>query len=213
MTSGELSTVNGASLIAKAQGAFLAAASGDALGWPQEDRSSRIGKPAGDLVLTEFQEWRRKSGGRFYPYEELILIGEYSDDTQLLLCTARSLLYGSQWWHHLTKRELPTWSLYERGGGRATKHAVGMWLTGREPWSSTQKEDRQHYFEAGGNGVAMRIMPHCLVGVAENDFGVVARNILANGICTHGHPRALIGALAYGYAVWTAFRETAPLQY
>src|SRR6266446_9854609 len=214
MTSVDLSKTNGISLVTKAQGAFLAAAIGDALGWPQEDRSSRIGKPTGsmkDLPPAEFQEWKRRSGGRFYPHEELILAGEYSDDTQLLLCTARSLLHGAQWWHHLTKQELPSWSLYERGGGQATKHAVEMWLTEREPWSS--KADRKHYFGAGGNGVAMRIMPHCLFGVGENDFGAVARNILANGVCTHGHPRALIGALAYGFAVWAAFRETSTLQY
>jgi len=216
MTNGDLFTMNGASLVTKAQGAFLAAAIGDALGWPQEDRSNRVDKPTGSvrgLPLTDFQRWKRRSGGRFYPHEELILAGEYSDDTQLLLCTARSLLHGTQWWHHLTRRELPSWSLYERGGGRATMHAAGMWLAGREPWSSTEKADRKHYFEAGGNGVAMRIMPHCLFGVAEKDFSAVATNILANGVCTHGHPRALIGALAYGFAVWMAFRETETLQY
>jgi ADP-ribosylglycohydrolase len=50
-------------------------------------------------------------------------------------------------------------------------------------------------------------------GAEEKDFGVISTNILANGICTRGHPRALVGALAYGFAVWQAFRETDTLQY
>ena len=216
MTSNDSLPMNGVPLVARAQGAFLGAATGDALGWPQEDRSSRIGKSGEttrDRPRTGFQRWVRRSGGRYYSHEEIILAGEYSDDTQLLLCTARSLLHGVAWWQHLTKRELPVWPLYERGGGRATKSAIKAWLTGQEPWSSTQKQDREFYFNAGGNGVAMRIMPHCLIGVKENDFGVVAKNILADGVCTHGHPRALVGALAYGFAVWEAFRGTDTLQY
>lgn len=103
--------------------------------------------------------------------------------------------------HPFTRRELPTWLLYERGGGRATKRAVEKWLAGREPWSPNEKTDRENYFEAGGNGVAMRILPHCLLGVAEAEFGNVVKNIITNGVCTHGHPRSLVGALAYGYAV------------
>lgn len=103
------------------------------------------------------------------------------------------------------------WTRYERGGGGATKRATQDWLTGLEPWSSPQNKKR--YFEAGGNGVAMRIMPHCLLSAAETDFGALAKNIVANGVCTHGHPRALVGALAYGFAVWVAFRETGTLQY
>ena len=38
-------------------------------------------------------------------------------------------------------------------------------------------------------------------------------DIMANGVSTHGHPRALVGALAYGYAVWQAFREAGTLPY
>lgn len=216
MTSSEFLPKSRVSLASKADGAFLAAALGDALGWPQEDRSRRIGGPTGamrHLPIARFEKWERKAGGRYYPHEEQILAGEYSDDTQLLLCTARSLLHGIQWWSHLTRRELPMWSLYERGGGRATKHAVSLWLAGREPWIAPQKGDQKAYFDAGGNGVAMRIMPHCLVGVAETTFELIARAIFANGICTHGHPRALVGALVYGFAVWTAFRETDTLPY
>ncbi len=202
------------SAIAKARGAFLGAAVGDALGWPQEMPWNRLDKPKNSSEQTfnkGFQQWLHKAGGQYYPHEEVILAGEYTDDTQLLLCTARSLLYGKDWWKHFTQRELPTWNCYERGGGGATKRATKQWLDGKQPWSSSK--DKKKYFDAGGNGVAMRILPHCILGATETDFSNVARNIAANGVCTHGHPRALVGALAYGVAVWVALREKATLQY
>jgi ADP-ribosylglycohydrolase/predicted enzyme related to lactoylglutathione lyase len=216
MTNNDCPSINRLSSISKAQGAILGAAVGDALGWPQEDRARRADKQltrSKEFPIYQFQQWLRRTGGRFYLHEEVILPGEYSDDTQLLLCTARSLLSHKEWWHYLTRQELPVWTLYERGGGTTTKRAAAMWLAGREPWLPPKKMDRQRYFEAGGNGVAMRIMPHCLLGASETNFREIAKNIVANGVCTHGHPRALVGALAYGFAMWLAFRETGTLPY
>lgn len=198
----------------KAQGALLGAAFGDALGWPQEDRSRKIGRSSDQTIhLEEFQQWRRRAGGRFYAHEEIINSGEYSDDTQLLLCVARSLLSDSQWLENFTLRELPAWTLYERGAGGATKRAVESWITGQEPWRQTPIEKAKIYFNAGGNGVAMRILPHCLSAIYETDFPKIAKNIIADGICTHGHPRALVGALAYGFAICESLKKTGTLGY
>lgn len=215
MNSNDEQNVNTISLVVKGQGAFLGAAVGDALGWPQEPEAKRIDKKnfsQTEVLNNGFQQWTRKSGGQYYPHQDVILAGEYSDDTQLILCTARSLFYGESWWHHLTKRELPTWTCYERGGGGATKRAAQQWLAGIEPWSSSDK-DKTRYFNAGGNGVAMRILPHCVLEVSENNFEKIAKNIIANGVTTHGHPRALVGALAYSFALWIALRETNTLEY
>lgn len=163
----------------------------------------------------QFHPWIRKSGGRYYPYDEEIKAGEYSDDTQLILATARSLLAeGKQWVKHFTFVELPFWTLYERGGGGATKRAAEAWLAGKEPWSGALKPmDIKKYFDAGGNGVAMRILPHVVYQSAQREFSIIAREVVVNGICTHGHPRALVGALAYAYALWLAFREQSTLKY
>lgn len=109
--------------LAKAEGAFLALAAGDALGWPQEMPRNTRGKCAKAHV--DFEEWTRRGGGRFYPYEEVIHSGEYSDDTQLTLAVARSRIHhGPAWWKAFTRIELPLWILYERGGGGATKRAA-----------------------------------------------------------------------------------------
>jgi len=200
----------------KTLGAFLGAAVGDALGWPNEMPARRVrsGDGGTGTLATGFETWRRKSGGRFMPHEESILAGEFSDDTQLLLCTARSLLCGHEWLDHLVFKESPAWKLYQRGGGGATKRAVDTWLEGRPPWSLPEDGPTlKAYFDAGGNGVDMRILPHAIVGARDESFRPTGQAILLNGICTHGHPRALLGALAYGFVLWRALRMSGTLAY
>lgn len=198
----------------KAIGAFLGAACGDALGWPNERVGRSLSKTQTRNPLLSFQQWPRRSGGRFYPYAETIEAGAYSDDTQLMLCLSRSRLWGKSWWQHWTQVELPLWTVYERGGGGATKRAADAWLDGVFPWSDKRKpQEVARYFEAGGNGVAMRILPHIIAGGGDQSFSAVASNIFADGITTHGHPRALLGALLYGYALWKSLRRETPLEY
>ena len=197
----------------KAVGAMLGAAFGDALGWPNERISKSSTSKEAQGSLYEFNRWTRRSGGRFYPHEETIEAGEYSDDTQLMLCLSRSLQKGEAWWDHFTQVELPFWSVYERGGGGATKRAVESWLDGVTPWNLRRKpQDVERYYHAGGNGVAMRVLPHILHS-GEKEFPLIATNIFLDGIATHGHPRALLGALAYGFSLWVAFRKDSKLAY
>ena len=192
----------------RAEAAMLAAAVGDALGWPQENRGGRIGGKRDVEPRLEFVEWRRRGGGRFANHEEVIGAGEYSDDTQLIAAVSRSLLAGSDWWSRWTRSELPFWLLYERGGGGATKRAAQAWTKGTPPWTG---ETRDRYFSAGGNGVAMRVLPHLLR--RDGGFAEAAQAIVADGIATHGHPRALVGAQAYAFALWSALRRQQRLAY
>jgi len=197
----------------RAVGSFLAAAVGDALGWPFEGRArkSQASAHAGSTrQLAELEKWTR-SGSRSQPYREPIGAGDYSDDTQLLLSTARSVLLGDGWWEHYAFVELPFWLSYERGGGGATKRAAQAWLAGKAPWESNQH--RAKYFEAGGNGVAMRILPHLLEADSSKDACSIAREIVANGLSTHGHPRALVGALLHGMALWLSLQQEEMLEF
>lgn len=201
-------------LVDRAHGTYLGAAIGDALGWPNERRSKHKSSDQPEKKSHDFIQWIRHSGGRFYSHEETINIGGYSDDTQLILATSRSLLAARKWWKHLSYKEMPFWSIYERGGGGATKRAANSWLRSKPPWSLYNKNnDVRQYFEAGGNGVAMRILPHCLAGVSSDRFTSISLQIVTNGIITHGHPRALIGALVYGFALWRAFKHKGTLKY
>lgn len=191
----------------RAEGAFLAAAIGDALGWPVELRGNRVGGMRGLVPKPEFVEWQRREGSRYAPHERPIPAGTYSDDTQLLLAVARSLQRGPDWWTHLTRTELPLWLVYELGGGGATRLAARAWNSGHAPWGADARPgDRERYFSAGGNGVVMRILPHAIAGAEDSTYENVRARIAADAIVTHGHPRALVGAQAIGYALWQALR-------
>ena len=198
--------------VEKAEGALLALAAGDALGWPQEFPSNRRSKPQGKAAHVEFESWIRRSGGRFQPFEEVIHAGDYSDDTQLTLAIARCRTsYGTAWWKALTRVELPIWTVYERGGGGATKRAAHSWTDGRPPWRSKKKERIRQYFDAGGNGVAMRVLPHALFHAQQEQPRQLLHDVVLDGTATHGHPRALIGATAYAHAAWSLVRRTTTL--
>lgn len=186
----------------RALGAMLGAAYGDALGWPNE-RSRNKAKAPEAGALHKLRAWQRDQSTQFAILRFEIEKGSYSDDTQMILCLSRALLKSDQWYKHYTTKELPFWLLYQRGGGGATKSAVKAWASGIAPWLSDEKE---RFFNAGGNGVAMRVLPHAIMGY-KLDFGHTAHNILLDGIATHGHPQALVGALAYGYALWYALRQ------
>ena len=186
----------------RALNAMLGAAYGDALGWPNE-RSRNKAKAPEAGALHKLRAWQRDQSTQFAILRFEIEKGSYSDDTQMILCLSRALLKSDQWYKHYTTKELPFWQLYQRGGGGATKSAVKAWASGIAPWLSDEKE---RFFNAGGNGVAMRVLPHAIMGY-KLDFGHTANNILLDGIATHGHPLALVGALAYGYALWYALRQ------
>ena len=200
--------------LAKAEGAFLALAAGDALGWPQEMRRNVRNSASGVSPRIEFQTWTRRSGGRYRPYEETIGAGEYSDDTQLTLAVARSRTnHGADWWKAFMQVELPRWTIYERGGGGATKRAAQAWLAGSPPWQSRKTDVVRRYFDAGGNGVAMRVLPHALFLADQDDPAVLVHDVVRDGAATHGHPRALVGATACGYAAWSLVRRNRTLEF
>ncbi len=199
-------------------GLIWGAAAGDALGWPQELRSSIVGgQKAKDTLSPQphYRDWERYAGSRFSgKYRDPVGRGQYSDDTQLLCAVGRSLLSGDEWYERLTRVELPAWKVYQRGGGGAVLRAATAWAEGRAPWvtgkSARQRESVEQYRNAGANGVAMRIAPHVVWWTDDQDLAV---NVLRDGLATHGHPRALVGALLYAGALRAALRSKETLQY
>ena len=202
----------GPGLAARAEGAFLAFASGDALGWPQEvPRRVRAPRPLPGPGVG-FTRWTRRSGDRFRPFDEEIAAGEYSDDTQLTLAVARCRAnHRKSWWEAFATAELPLWLLYERGGGGATRRAAKAWAEQRPPWQSKRPAEVARYFAAGGNGAAMRVLPHALA-LAGRPAAEVARDAALDGAATHGHPRALLGAAAYAHAARFLLNRRDPLR-
>jgi hypothetical protein len=56
----------------------------------------------------------------------------------------------------------------------------------------------------------MRIAPHVLI---EPDLSLALARVMRDGVLTHGHPRALVGALVFAAALHTAFRQGSTLDY
>jgi ADP-ribosylglycohydrolase len=202
------------------KGIVLGAAIGDALGWPQEQRSGIQGGKAARSIPArpEFREWSRYSGTRFSRYQESVFAGEYSDDTQLLLAVTRSCL-TPDWRGYFSRVELPAWPVYQRGGGLAVLRASRAWvLSERPPWSlgegsNLTRDFLKKYFAGGANGVAMRIAPHVAVTVTEDSTDSLLERVLKDGICTHGHPRALIGGMVHALALRYMLRLQGPMGY
>ncbi len=194
----------------KCIGSILGAAVGDSMGWPNEQNCKRINKVNfNDKNI--FHNWVRKNGGRYWSHIEEIGPGEYSDDTQLIIATARSLRYGKSWLRHFTEIELPIWLLYERGGGRATKYAASEWSKGNAPWNNKDLKKVKKYYNSGGNGVAMRILPHIIY--EDLKYKEIMYRVFFNGMSTHGHPRALLGALLYADALYYLYNKKSNLRF
>lgn len=193
--------------IEKCKGAMLAAAIGDALGWPNEPRSKNRIKTS--KVHDFFVEWTRRCKEPRW-HDERILPGEYSDDTQMTLSVARSIIAGD-WERFFAEKELPFWLRYERGGGGALLKAARS-ISDKNVllWQSSYTKN---YFNAGGNGAAMRILPHVIAGANTPDLASLMHDVIKNTLITHGHPRAFLGATCYAYALDYLLRKNTVLEY
>lgn len=190
----------------KCKGAMVATAIGDALGWPNELRSSN--KSKNSKINDFFVEWTRRSKKPCY-HDERILPGEYSDDTQMTLSVARSIIVGN-WEKFLIEKELPFWLGYERGGGGALLKAAESCKKGVLLWKSNYTRD---YFNAGGNGAVMRILPHVIAATHNPSIADLMINVIKDTIITHGHPRAILGATCYAYALNYLLKKETILEY
>lgn len=196
----------------KYKGSIKLAAIGDALGWITEfeKSSDSLKEKYGTGYITSFYDWKKNVGGRFHGYVDSINAGSYSDDTQLLLSVARSIKEDGFVDHeYFSKIELPNWLLYSRGAGRTIKNAARKIERQSAKWNNnffTFKAGKStiDYRESGANGAAMRILPIALANFGESDK--IKEEIFANSIVTHGHPRAILGAMLYGYAIDTILR-------
>ncbi|MFF9566850.1 ADP-ribosylglycohydrolase family protein [Streptomyces sp. NPDC014685] len=191
---------------------LVGAAVGDAMGWPYERRDRTRSLPSSSQVSGRFFAWRRMAGSRFRPIVEDIGPGEYSDDTQMLIAVARArLTAGDQWLPWLQRVEWPFLLDYERGAGAGVKRACRAWEKQGAAWGN-RADDQDKYFAAGANGAAMRIAPH-VIAHHEGTFGDLAHDVVLDAATTHGHPRALLGALVHAYALWVSLRQPSPLAY
>lgn len=191
----------------KYKGSIKLSAIGDALGWITEFEKSQesLKEKFGTERIENFYNWKKTVGGRFYGFVDTIKAGSYSDDTQLLLAVARSIKKDGNLDHnYFAKIELANWLDYARGGGRTVKTAADKISRKSTKWFNNfynfkVNGENYDYKQSGANGAAMRVLPIALANFGNTEK--IKEEIFCNSIITHGHPRAILGAMLYGYSV------------
>lgn len=187
----------------------LWAAYGDALGFPTElvDLKGLKRRLHADRVDRPIP-WKKLVGGKFGATVELPA-GAYSDDTQLRLATSRSIdksgLFDVE---TFAKVELPVWSAYALGGGLSSKAAATSLSSADVNWfSNFYHSAKANYVLSGGNGAAMRIQPIVWAGLHRRERKAWLGDVIRNSICTHGHPRAIAGAVLHALCLESALKR------
>ena len=180
----------------RTRNSMLWAAYADALGFISElVNEGGLKRRTKGAVLDHLMAWKRRIGGK-----QGILVklpaGCWSDDTQLRLSVSRAIGNHGFDVECFARIELPVWPSYALGGGRASKEAARNLGRPNKLWYANTFSG---WFNAGGNGAAMRIQPHVW---SSPDFNSnYLRDVITDSVCTHGHPRAIIGACFHAAAL------------
>lgn len=164
------------------RGALVGGAVGDALGRPAERLApSAVREHFGEL--RDFVAWY---GWRSGP------TGTWTDDTQLTICVAESILAGGGRVDPTDLAErLVRWLPHGRGVGRTCRDAVER-LDAGEPWWQAGRP-------SAGNGAAMRAAP---VGLAHPyDLLRLRVDAAASAAVTHADATAVASTVAQAFAV------------
>ena len=175
--------------IASAQGAMVGTAVGDALGRPAEGRDARRLAKERERFL-DYQPW---AGWRWGP------VGTYTDDTQMTLCVAKSILAaGGRLDPVDLGRRFVDWLPVGRGKGR-TCTAACLNLQAGAPWWSAGEP-------SAGNGAPMRAAP---VGIAlSHDTAALVHDAALSAVVTHADSMAVAATIGHAWLVARLAAET-----
>ena len=176
----------------------LWSAYGDALGWISElTDETGLKRRTANAPLERPVEWERRIGGRAGVTVALPR-GCYSDDSQLRLATSRAIGPHGFDVESFAKVELPVWLSYALGAGRGTSAAATNLARRRVQWFANTFKG---WTDSGGNGAAMRIQPHVWAAADPSDPITFLPDVIRNSICTHSHPKGLLGAILHALAL------------
>lgn len=188
----------------------LWSAYGDALGFITEltDERGLSSRTGGLSKVQELVPWKRQLGGKYgvlFP----LPCGIYSDDTQLRLATSRCIRSDGRFDPEpFSKVELPMFLSYCLGAGLGSKSAANSLRKQNVQWTTNFfQSGNASYLNGGGNGVAMRIQPHVWVSGGKRDDKTILLDVVRNGVTTHGHALALIGAGFHALSLLYALRN------
>jgi len=189
---------------ARTRGSVLWAAYGDALGFVSELTNERgLRRRTNGAELDRLMGWTRRVGGR-RGVDAALPAGCWSDDTQLRMAVSRAIGCRGFDVEMFSRIELPVWLSYALGGGRATKAAAANLGKPRSLWYANTFRG---WAGAGGNGAAMRVQPH--VWASSDLDGGYMLDVITDSVCTHGHPRAIVGACFHAATLAHCLRDGA----
>jgi ADP-ribosylglycohydrolase/predicted NAD-dependent protein-ADP-ribosyltransferase YbiA (DUF1768 family) len=165
----------------KFRGALLGVGLGDALGRPAEGRSPETIRQHHGRIA-DFIPWRGWRGGPK---------GTFTDDTELTLALAESLIERREVDPADFARRCVAWLPVGRGRGRVTTEACERLAEGT-PWQEAGTP-------SAGNGAAMRAAP---IGLLHPlDVNALRRDAALSAVVTHADPTAALSAAAMAYLV------------
>lgn len=179
-------------------GALIGCAVGDALGAPTEGKSrEEIASLEG--IADRYRPLRRRKAGTPAQYP----LGQYTDDTQLTVATARSLVArGAVDGEGIAREFASLWRSGEIvGAGPVADRAVRRLVEGVR-WQDAAVPD-----DLPLNGAAMRIAPVALWNCDRLDR--LADDVATASVVTHRHPVSIDAAMAVATAVAHAVTSSA----
>ena len=189
----------------RTRGSVLWAAYGDALGFISELVNEKgLRRRTNGAELDHLMAWTRRVGGRRGVDVEMPA-GCWSDDTQLRVAVSRAISRHGFDVVSFARIELPVWPSYALGGGRASKAAAANLAKPNALWYANTFRG---WVDAGGNGAAMRVQPH-VWAASDLDGGGYMLDVITDSVCTHGHPRAIVGACFHAATLAHCMREGA----
>lgn len=157
-------------------GALLGGAVGDCVGLPAENVPRwlvRLRYPSGPALRRGLVRFFRRAG-------------DVSDDTQLTIVVARSILPDGQYSHAHFRAELRAWYAFRVTAGRATSEAaLRLWRDRDAPARPSSSQ---------GNGVCIRIAPLALARRNDASDDQLLTDVETNGRETHAGEVAIAGA-------------------
>ena len=175
--------------IDRARGGLIGTFVGDALGMPFEG--------AEPMEIPERLEMLDARLGR----------GTYTDDTQMAIALAESLLDSGGVDARALGRAFADAHDPRRGYGSGTTEVVRLLRSGVHPHDAARSAHGGK--RSPGNGAAMRVAP---VAVRfAHDYGALTQAARASALVTHAHPIAVDAAVAQAAAVGAALNGDKPL--
>ena len=192
----------------RVRGSLMASAAGDALGWPIEPRGKRVGGTRDLKPQARFIPGRGETADAGHPMRKTSLKARTR-----MTRNSRSrshAAFGTTIGGGISSASA-TGLAAVRHGRRRSRPSSRPKLAERQAALDGHRQGGHSYYSAGANGVAMRIAPHCFQAGPGGRFDAVRAAVLRNGLATHGHPRALVGAQLFAYACSLALGRRRPL--